>query len=360
MFRLKSVTRSAFTVGLCAFFAPCLFSGAIATSSQDLSNTDVSAPLKANETTPAVSVSGNSTPTPSSIATGTTAGAVQNVCKYKYVTVNGVKIFYREAGPQNAPVVLLLHGFPSSSRMYDGLMRKLSDRFHLIAPDYPGFGHSDAPSPSHYKYTFDNIAETMDAFTNAIGLKTYAMFFQDYGAPVGMRMALKNPNRISALIIHNGNLYEEGLGPIWAARRAFWADRSANETALKANFLSLEATRKRHIGNDPNVELYDPDLWSDEFAFLSRPGQVEIQTELFFDYQTNLERYPLWQKWLRQNKPETLVLWGRYDASFTEDGLRRLKNDVPEAEIHVLDAGHFAMDTKLDEIAELTRRFLRL
>lgn len=288
----------------------------------------------------------------------TANGANHTNCEYKFATVNGVKIFYREAGAKSAPPVLLLHGFPSSSRMYDQLMRKLSDRFHLIAPDYPGFGHSDAPPIANYKYTFDNIADTMDAFTDALGFKKYALFFQDYGAPVGMRMAVKHPERISALIIQNGNLYAEGLGPAWATRRAFWEDRAANEAALKANFLSLEATRKRHIGKDPNVELYDPDLWSDEFAYLSKPGQADIQTELFFDYQTNVRLYPSWQKWLRENKPRTLVLWGRYDASFTEYGGKLVKNDLPDAEIHMLDAGHFAMDTKLDEIADLTRRFL--
>ena len=289
----------------------------------------------------------------------TTGGATMVKTKYKFLQLEGIRLFYREAGPENAPPILLLHGFPSSSRMYAGLIEMLGDRFRLIAPDYPGFGHSDAPTPAQFNYTFDQIASTMDAFTEALGLKTYTLFMQDYGVPVGMRMIIKHPERISALIIQNGNLYEEGLGPAWEARRAFWRDRATNEAALRANFLSLETTRKRHLGTDPDADLYDPDLWTDEFAFLSRPGQAEIQIELFYDYRHNVELYPTWQAWLRQHQPSTLVIWGRFDASFTEAGGKAFRKDLPKANIHMLEAGHFAMDTKLTQVAQLVSDFLQ-
>src|SRR4029077_12756403 len=194
---------------------------------------------------------------------------VKHPTLYRTIQVDGLSIFYREAGPKDAPTLLLLHGLPSSSRMFEPLFSRLSDRYHLVAPDYPGFGHSDWPDPKKFAYTFDHIAETMNRFTEALGLSRYTLYMQDYGGPVGFRMALTHPDRIEALIVQNAVAHNEGLGAIWKTRRAFWADRAVNESALRANLLSLATTRTRHVGSDPNVELYAPDLWTDEFAFLS-------------------------------------------------------------------------------------------
>ncbi len=277
---------------------------------------------------------------------------------YRTVSVDGLPIFYREAGQQDAPVLLLLHGLPSSSRMYAPLLDRLSDRYRLVAPDYPGFGHSAAPAPSVFSYTFDRIADVMVRFTETLGLSRYSLFMQDYGGPVGFRMAMAHPKRVEALIIQNAVAHDTGLGGAWNARRAFWADRAAHEGALRENLLSLEATRRRHIGHDPHVERYDPDLWTDEFAFLNRLGQAEIQTELFYDYRSNVAAYPRWQEWMRAVQPRMLVLWGKYDASFDISEPEAYRRDVPGAEIHILDGGHFALDTEAGRIAALIQGFL--
>jgi pimeloyl-ACP methyl ester carboxylesterase len=208
---------------------------------------------------------------------------------YRTVQIDGLSIFCREAGPKDAPVLLLLHGPPSSSRMFDPLFARLSDQYHLIAPDYPGFGHSDWPDPKKFAYTFDHLAGIMNHFSEALGLKRHTLYMQDYGGPVGFRMVLAHPERIEALIVQDAVAHNEGLGANWKTRQVFWADRAANETALRVNLLSLETTRTRHVGGDPNVERYDPDLWSDEFAFLSQPVQADIQSDLFYDYRTNVE-----------------------------------------------------------------------
>jgi len=276
---------------------------------------------------------------------------------YRTVKVDGLSIFYREAGPPDAPVLLLLHGLPSSSRMFEPLLSRLSDHFHMIAPDYPGFGHSDWPNPKEFTYTFDRIATVMDHFTQALGLQSYTLYMQDYGGPVGFRLALAHPERIHSLIVQNAVAHNEGLGEIWKTRRAFWADRPAHEAALRTNLLSLATTRTRHVGSDPAVECYDPDLWTDEFAFLSQPGQADIQSDLFYDYRSNVAAYPSWQAWMRKTQPRLLVIWGRYDPSFDLSEPEAYRRDVPKAEVHVLDAGHFALDTKADEIAYLVRRF---
>ncbi len=277
---------------------------------------------------------------------------------YRSITVDGLSIAYREAGRPEAPTLLLLHGFPSSSRMYEPLLTRLSQRFHLVAPDYPGFGHSDAPDPKTFAYTFDHIAEVTQHFTEALGLARYSLYLQDYGGPVGFRLALAHPERVQALVIQNAVAHEDGLGPLWQKRREFWADRAPNEAALRGNFLSLAATRQRHLGSSPNIDRYDPDLWTDEFAFLSQPGQADIQTDLFYDYRTNVASYPAWQAWLRQHQPATLVLWGRYDPSFQVAESEAYRRDLPKAEIHILDAGHFALDEKPDEIAARVDAFL--
>jgi len=284
---------------------------------------------------------------------------VEHPTFYRTAQIDGLSIFYREAGPKEAPTLLLLHGLPSSSRMFEPLSARLSDRYHLIAPDYPGFGHSDWPDPKKFAYTFDHYAEIMNHFTETLGLSHYTLYMQDYGGPVGFRMVLVHPDRIDALIVQDAVSHNEGLGANWKPRRAFWADRAASESTLRVNLLSLATTRTRHIGNDPNVERYDPDLWTDEFAFLNQPGQADIQSDLFYDYRTNVDAYPKWQAWMREKQPRLLVIWGKYDLSFDPGEPERYRKDVPTAEVHVLDAGHFALDTKADEIAALIREFIK-
>jgi pimeloyl-ACP methyl ester carboxylesterase len=277
---------------------------------------------------------------------------------YHTVNVDGLSIFYREAGPKDAPTILFLHGLPSSSRMFQPLLTRLGDQYHLIAPDYPGYGHSDWPSPKEFAYTFDHIASVMTDFTQALGLSRYTLYMQDYGGPVGFRMALAHPERVRSLIVQDAVAHNEGLGANWATRRAFWDDRPAHEQALRKNLLSLATTKTRHVGDDPNVERYDPDLWTDEYAFLNAPGQAEIQSDLFYDYRTNVAAYPTWQEWLQRTQPELLVLWGKHDLSFDLGEPDRYRKDVPNAQVHILDAGHFALDTKPDEIAVLVREFI--
>jgi pimeloyl-ACP methyl ester carboxylesterase len=278
---------------------------------------------------------------------------------YRTIQVDGLSIFYREAGPKDAPTLLLLHGLPSSSRMFEPLFTQLSDRYHLVAPDYPGFGHSDWPDPKKFEYTFDHIAEVMNHFTVAVGLSKYSLYMQDYGGPVGFRMVLQNPERVESLIVQDAVAHNSGLGANWKTRRAFWADRPANEEALRVNLLSLATARSRHVGDDPNVERHDPDLWTDEYYFLNQPGQAEIQSDLFYDYRTNVENYPKWQAWMQQKQPRLLVVWGKYEASFDPSGPEAYRRDVPQAEVHIVDGGHFALDTAADEIAALIGQFMR-
>lgn len=277
---------------------------------------------------------------------------------YRTMCVEGLDIFYREDGHAGHPHVLLLHGFPSSSRMFERLMPMLSPRYHVVAPDYPGFGHSSAPVAKAFAYTFDHIASVVDALTDRLGMDRFALFVQDYGGPVGFRLAIAHPERISAIVVQNAVAHEEGLGPLWETRRRYWADRDAWAGRLRENLVSLEATRQRHLGTDPHQELYDPDLWTDESAFLARPGQAGIQEELFYDYRTNVQAYPAWQSYLRERRPPLLVLWGKYDPSFSKAGAWAYRRDVPEAEVHLLEAGHFAMDTRCAEVALITLDFL--
>jgi pimeloyl-ACP methyl ester carboxylesterase len=285
--------------------------------------------------------------------------ATRSTFRYSTVNVDSVDIFYREAGPKDAPTLLLLHGFPSSSRMYEPLMPFLAPEFRVIAPDYPGFGNSEAPSPESYAYTFDNIARSIELFTEALKLDRYVLFMADYGGPVGFRLAMARPDKVKGIVIQNAVAHEEGLGPLWETRKAFWKDRAQHEASLRANLASPDALKLRHVGTSPNPQRYDPDNWRDEEQFLARPGQAAIQTDLFYDYRTNLESYPRWQAWLREHRPPTLVTWGKYDPSFTVHGAHAYKRDVPDAEVHVLDAGHFALEEASDDIAALTLDFMR-
>jgi pimeloyl-ACP methyl ester carboxylesterase len=286
--------------------------------------------------------------------------AMEQQVFYRTVKVDGLSIFYREAGPKDAPVILLLHGLPSSSRMFQPLLTRLSDNYHLLAPDYPGFGHSDWPDPKVFPYTFDHIATVMEDFVQTLGLLRYTLYMQDYGGPVGFRMALAHPEAVRALIVQDAVAHNEGLGANWATRRAFWADRPGNEEALRKNLLSMAATKTRHVGDDLNVDLYDPDLWTDEYAFLNAPGQAQIQSDLFYDYRTNVQNYPKWQAWMQKTQPRLLVIWGKHDLSFDSGEPERYRKDVQNAQVYVLDAGHFALDTKADEIAALVSQFMKM
>ena len=283
--------------------------------------------------------------------------SVSSTTTYHRVDVDGVGIFYREAGPREAPTVLLLHGYPSSSRQYDALLPLLADRYHVIAPDYPGFGQSDAPPPSRYAYTFDHLAQTMEGLVERLGIERHALFLQDYGGPVGFRMALARPDRVSAIVIQNANAYEEGLGAKWKGIARYWADPAAHPEVVDAS-TSLEAAKQRHIGDSPSPERFNADTWRDEHAILSRPGEREIQAALLLDYRDNVAAYPAWQAWLRAHQPPLLVLWGRYDPSFIVPGAENYRRDVPAAEVHILDAGHFALDEATNAVTRLTREFL--
>jgi pimeloyl-ACP methyl ester carboxylesterase len=278
--------------------------------------------------------------------------------RYQSAHVGPVRIFYREAGRSDAPALLLLHGFPSSSRMFEPLLRELGGEFHLIAPDYPGFGLSDAPDPQRYSYTFDTLAAVIEEFVATLRLGRYTLYLQDYGGPVGLRLALAHPEQVRALIIQNAVMHEEGLTEGWNLRRAYWADRARHEAQVRAALASVEAGIARHVGGRAHAEHFSPDLWMDEIAFLARPGMADIQLQLIYDYQSNLRAYPAWQAFLRQRRPPLLVLWGVHDPIFSVAGAQALRREQPDAELHLLEAGHFAINDCPQHIAQHVRRFL--
>lgn len=278
--------------------------------------------------------------------------------KHLTADVDGIKMFYREAGLENAPVVLLLHGFPSSSRMFGTLIPLLSTRYRVISPDFPGFGQSDAPPPSNFSYTFDSLADYVAKLLLQLGISQYALYVQDYGGPVGFRLALPHPERVTALIVQNAVAHLEGLSKAWEIRKSFWLDRAAHEKQIRQAMLSPEGARQRHLAGASRPELIDPDTWSDEFAFLTKPGMAEIQLELVYDYQSNVAAYERWQTYLRESQPPTLVVWGKNDPLFTVAGAMAFGRDVPDAEIHLLNASHFALDEEVTAIGALVHRFL--
>jgi pimeloyl-ACP methyl ester carboxylesterase len=277
---------------------------------------------------------------------------------YRTAAVEGLNVFYREAGDANAPTVLLLHGFPSSSHMFRELIPALAERYHVVAPDLPGFGYSDAPDRAKFEYTFDHLAEVIERFAEALGLRRYAIYVFDYGAPVGFRLALRHPERIAAIITQNGNAYLEGLSEGWNPIQAYWQDPSLqNRTALRA-FLAPETTRWQYTHGVPNPERLSPDAWTLDAALLARPGNDEIQLDLFGDYQSNVALYPKFQEYFRTRKPPLLAVWGKNDPFFLPPGAHAFKRDIPDAEIHLLDAGHFALESQGPEIAAIIRDFL--
>jgi pimeloyl-ACP methyl ester carboxylesterase len=241
--------------------------------------------------------------------------------------------------------------------MFAPLIPLLATRYHLIAPDYPGFGHSEAPPLSQFTYSFDCLAETVDRLLEQLCIDRYCLYLHDYGGPVGFRIMLAHPERVEAIVIQNANCHEESLGRKWAAIKDYWANPAAHADVFDA-FVSFESTQARHDAGSPNPQRYSPDTWTDEYAFLSRPGQAEIQAALLYDYRTNVAAYGKWQEWMRARRPPALVIWGRYDLSFVASAARAYKRDLPDADVHLLDAGHFALDEKVDEIADLMTHFL--
>jgi len=280
------------------------------------------------------------------------------VTHHRTRVVDGIKIFYREAGPADAPTVLLLHGFPTSSHMFRNLIPELADRYHVIAPDYPGYGQSDMPGRRTFSYTFDRFGELVDALLDQMGVRRYAMYVMDYGAPVGWRLALKHPDRITALIVQNGNAYEEGLKEFWDPIKAYWSDGSeAHRKALHV-LVTPEITRFQYTDGVGDVSRIAPDNWVHDQALLDRPGNADIQMDLLYDYRTNLPLYPAVQAYFRKHQPPTLIVWGRNDKIFPADGAHPYRRDLPKAEFHLIDTGHFALEDKADEMVPLIRDFL--
>jgi len=280
------------------------------------------------------------------------------VIHYKKVDIDGVNVFYREAGPADAPVLLLLHGFPTSSHMFRNLIPLLADRYRVIAPDYPGYGQSDSPDRSGFDYTFANLADVIEKLTVALDLTKYSMYVMDYGAPIGYRLALKHPERVQALIVQNGNAYTEGLAAFWDPIKAYWADRSPAKREALAHLVTLELTKFQYTDGVSDTSRISPDNWVVDQALLDRPGNREIQLDLFGDYGSNVPLYPDFQAFFRQYQPPTLIVWGKNDVIFPEPGAHPYLRDLPAAELHLLDSGHFALEDKLDVMAPLIRDFL--
>jgi pimeloyl-ACP methyl ester carboxylesterase len=279
---------------------------------------------------------------------------------YRTLKIDGLDIFYREAGPKDAPAILLLHGFPTSSHMFRNLIAALAVEFHLVDPDYPGFGHSSAPSMSQFDYTFDNLASVVETFTEQVGLHRYALYVQDYGAPVGFRLAVRRPERVTGLVVQNGNAYEEGLkDDFWKPLKEYWRDRSEKNGGALRDFLTMEATRWQYTHGVRNVEAISPDTWTIDQALLDRPGNQEIQLALFYSYGSNPAQYPLWQDYFRRRQPPTLIVWGKNDLIFPPAGAEPYKKDLNNLEYHLLDTGHFALEEDGDRIAGLMRQFMR-
>ncbi|OBJ87426.1 alpha/beta hydrolase [Mycobacterium gordonae] len=280
--------------------------------------------------------------------------------RHRTTTVNGLEVYYREAGDPDNPALLLLHGFPTSSHMFRNLIAELCDEYYLVAPDYIGFGNSAAPSVDEFRYSFDNLTEIVEGLVAKLGLQRFALYIQDYGAPIGLRIASRTPERVTALITQSGNAYLEGFTPFWDILFAHAKDRAANEAGVR-ELLEPKSIWWQYTHGVPadRLSLIAPETWQLDQAKLARPGNDAVQLQLFWDYQFNLDGYPVYQQYFRTHQPPTLVAWGRNDEIFGPAGAEAFRRDLPEAEIHLLNAGHFALETHGQEIAELIRDFLR-
>jgi pimeloyl-ACP methyl ester carboxylesterase len=280
------------------------------------------------------------------------------VAHYRYATIDGVRVFYREAGPKDAPTVLLLQGFPTSSHMFRNLIPALADRYHVIAPDYPGFGLSDAPNHTAFAYTFAHYATIMDSLLSELHANRYALYLFDYGAPVGYRLALKHPERVSAMIVQNGNAYAEGLGDFWKPMKVYWkSDTPANRSAL--DFLvTLKTTQFQYLHGMSDATRIDPENWVHDMYYMNRPGNKDIQLDLFHDYGSNVPLYPKFQAFFRAYRPATLIIWGKNDYIFPPSGAYPYRRDLPDAEFHLIDSGHFLLEDRADIAFPLIKNFL--
>jgi pimeloyl-ACP methyl ester carboxylesterase len=275
------------------------------------------------------------------------------------VEADGVNVFYREAGAPDAPVVLLLHGFPTSSFQYRELIPRLADRYRVIAPDLPGFGFTEVPEKRGYKYTFDALAKTIGAFTEALQLKRYALYVFDYGAPTGLRLAMAHPERVTAIVSQNGNAYEDGLGDAWGPIRKYWSEpNAANREVVRGAAVSAEGIRYQYVEGVPHPERSAPEGYTLDYVLVSRPGNTDIQLDLFLDYANNVKLYPAFQDYFRSAKPPLLAIWGKHDPFFIPPGAEAFKRDNPNATVQFLDTGHFALETHVEEVAFAMREFL--
>jgi pimeloyl-ACP methyl ester carboxylesterase len=287
------------------------------------------------------------------------ASADMAAVRYRTLRIDGVDMFYREAGDPAAPTLLLLHGFPTSSHMFRNLIPLLADRYHLVAPDYPGYGQSDAPPVDQFDYSFDHLAQLVDKFTAVLGLDTYALYVQDYGAPVGFRLAAAHPERVNAIVVQNGNAYDEGLdNAFWAPIKAYWSDRTEANAAKLRPLFKVDATRWQYSEGMRNPEAVSPDAWMLDQAYMDRPGNSDIQLALLHSYGSNPGHYPAWQRYFRDHQPPMLIAWGKNDKIFPAEGAHPYLRDLPHAELHLLDTGHFALEEEGARIAALMRDFL--
>jgi len=279
--------------------------------------------------------------------------------RFQHATVHGLKLFYREAGPKDAPTIVLLHGFPSSSHMFRDLIPQLAEKFHVIAPDYVGFGYSDAPDAKKFDYTFDNLAAHIEELLfTALGLKKFSIYVQDYGAPVGYRIASRHPDAIEGIVVQNGNAYAEGIGAAFDSMKPFWANRNAETEKPVRGLLTKETTIFQYTHGVKDISFVSPDSYTMDQLFLDRPGNDVIQLNLLHNYQTNVALYDGWQKYFRNSQPKMLIVWGKNDPFFTVEGAQAYKRDLPKAEIHFLDTGHFALEDSCDFIAQRIKAFL--
>jgi len=293
------------------------------------------------------------------ISNHSTKDADMKTTKFRKLMVNSINIAYREAGNPEKPTLVLLHGYPATSHQYRKVLDQLSDDYHLIAPDYPGFGNSDFPAPDQYEYTFDNLASTINAFLEKKGLSSYAIVMQDYGAPIGFRIATKHPERVTAIITQNGNAYEEGLGEGWKLIRELWKDRNEKTESVLLPAFTLEGLKNEYTHGTRNKENINPDSWQLDYLRMSRPNSHKVNLDLWYDYRNNVKLYPKWQKYLRDYQPPLLVVWGKNDVYFPESGAAAFKKDVKNIDYNIYDTGHFAMEEEGEAIIEKIRSFMK-